>query len=598
MTGDHTTHKRSSAIVLAVITVFLVTWADAQTTLIDDFEDAGLGRPDDIQNELSGYWFTYDDRKNNGGSSVAHGPAFVSPGASSSAYCVHFSYTLGSDYRHRFAGLATNLGPHTPSGKMLTDLSDVTALSLSLKGSGHELFINLQSPVNTDNNFHCYKVECTPSQWQDVTIRIPQDLEAQWGSTLPWDSVKHAITAIQFKAASKQTGEQGEVWVDDIVLHGTITQAPVRIVEPSPADMGTVFACDFEHRSPGPYDYLAMAEDWNEPDFSNGVVDGRCEIVGDPQYGRSLKVTYPANGVGPHEGGAQWITYFKNDEGMGVSYDELYASYVVKLPVDFEPVKGGKLPGLGGGTAPTGGVPVDGTRGFSARQMWRRLSSGADGNHIYLTSYMYYLDKASEWGRDLWWNSPPTDGWCESFDDWSPEAKVYLTPGTWDTLSIKVKINTPGAADGEMLAWLNGQPVLNNRAIRYRADGAESFKVGLFYFSTFFGGSTDDWAPSSDQYILFDDFRVSTEPFDFLQSMPATGVEAARSTRSEEIIPHRGLALRGGVNGGMAAGVPPYRGNCVLSDLRGRRLTVGDGIPRRSRGDACGVIVRDVRAIE
>ncbi len=101
-----------------------------ETTVIDDFEDAGEGRPDDIQNELDGYWFTYDDRKNNDGNSVAEDPDFVSPGAHGSAYCVHFSYTLGASYKHRFAGMATNLGQHTPSGKTLLDLSDVTSMSL------------------------------------------------------------------------------------------------------------------------------------------------------------------------------------------------------------------------------------------------------------------------------------------------------------------------------------------------------------------------------------------------------------------------------------------------------------------------------------
>ncbi len=526
---------------IALILWYAVTGVSAAqtTTLIDDFEDAGLGRPENIQNELFGYWFTYDDRRNNGGNSVAAGPTFVSPGAEGSDYCIHFSYTLGADFEHRFAGMATNLGPHIPSGKRELDLSDVTAMSLNIKGSGTTVFITFQSPLNVENNYLCYTIDSTPRSWEAVTIRIPRDLEHQWEGAAPsWNEVRGHISAIQFKAASKKTGEQGELWVDDIVLHGVTHQQPTAIVEPQPTDMGEIFVCDFEQASSGVYTHDDLRRDWNAPDYSNGVLDERGEIVATDR-GKSLKVLYPAGGTGPHETGVQWITYFKNAEGQGVSYDSLYASYVVKAPAGFDGVKGGKLPGLGGGTAPSGGVPVDGTGGFSARLMWRSNSSGADGANDYLCTYMYYMDKATQWGRNLWWNEQPASGWHDTPEQWSPGGKVHLTPGKWDTLTIKIRINTPGFADGQALAWLNGKPVLANRSIRYRAAGINAFKVGLFYFSTFFGGSTPDWAPGKDEYLLFDDFCVSTDPFDYLEAMPV----AVRPPKASPMTPAAAVAF-------------------------------------------------------
>jgi len=500
----------------------------AQPTLIDDFEDAGLGRPENIQNSLFGYWFTYDDRKNNGGTSVASGPTFVSPGADGTQYAAYFSYELGADYKHRFAGMATNIGPHIPSGKQVSDLSNVTEMSLWIKGNGNQLFINFQSPLNEDFNFLCYKINRTPTSWKKYTIKIPQDLEPQWGkSTLSWSKVSKQITALQFKASSQNSGEKGEVWVDEIVLNSPIVQTPAKVIEPKAQDMGEVFKCNFESSPLGTYTYENLARDWNEPDYTNGILDGRAEIV-TTDRGKSLKVLYPRGGIGPHEGGVQWITYFKNSDGKGVSYNELYASYVVKAPDTWEGIKGGKLPGLGGGTAPSGGVPVDGTDGFSARLMWRSNSSGANAAQDYLTTYLYSMDKLGQWGDDLWWSSPPTTG-IEA--QWTQTGKQFLTPGKWDTLTLKITMNTPGQHDGQIYAWLNGEPVLNNSYVRFRAQGVDNFRVGLFYFSTFFGGSTADWAPNKDEVLYFDDFIVSTEPFSYLQKMPAVSI------RSQQHVP-------------------------------------------------------------
>ena len=40
----------------------------------------------------------------------------------------------------------------------------------------------------------------------------------------------------------------------------------------------------------------------------------------------------------------------------------------------------------------------------------------------------------------------------------------------------------------------------------------EDIAINLFYFSTFYGGADPSWAPTSDQYIYFDNFRISTTP--------------------------------------------------------------------------------------
>ncbi|MDG5813764.1 T9SS type A sorting domain-containing protein [Chitinispirillales bacterium ANBcel5] len=251
----------------------------------------------------------------------------------------------------------------------------------------------------------------------------------------------------------------------------------------------------FDDEPLGIYTTEQMKAAWNSPTWSNGVDEGRCHIVNDPLSEREkvLRVTYPADGVGPREGGAQWQMYFDD------SYDTVYVSYMVMISEEFDPVRGGKLPGLAGGTSPTGGDIPDGTDGFSARIMWRDRST-ADGNQAALTQYMYHMESTNTWGEDFFWSYPnPT---------WS-STRRYLRPATWHTLKTRVIMNTPGEADGRVTSWLDGDLALDSTVMLRSHEG--TFGVDLFYFSTFYGGGDQSWAPSKDEYIFFDNFIFSTE---------------------------------------------------------------------------------------
>lgn len=64
------------------------------------------------------------------------------------------------------------------------------------------------------------------------------------------------------------------------------------------------------------------------------------------------------------EAGCAFRTYFDQQ------YDELWLEYEVYFPADFDFVKGGKMPGLFGGSVYSGCNLPDGTNGFSTRYMW------------------------------------------------------------------------------------------------------------------------------------------------------------------------------------------------------------------------------------
>ncbi|MDI1442647.1 hypothetical protein QHF85_01335 [Polyangium sp. 6x1] len=238
---------------------------------------------------------------------------------------------------------------------------------------------------------------------------------------------------------------------------------------------------DFQQRAPGVYSEDMVAGDFvGAPSWNNGLDEGRASIV-DEAGNRFLRVTYPSGEVGPANGGVQFKV------PLGQTYQELFLAYRVRFGAGFAFVKGGKLPGLVGGSAPTG--CVEDTTGFSARMMWR--TGGA------AVQYMYFPEKNNDCGDD--------------YDYMSGGSATHFEPGTWHTVEHRLVMNTPGQHDGILAAWFDGAPVLDEQAFLYRLAGA-TYGIDALYFSTFFGGSDASWAPPSAQTVDYDDFTISTGP--------------------------------------------------------------------------------------
>ena len=90
-------------------------------------------------------------------------------------------------------------------------------------------------------------------------------------------------------------------------------------------------------------------------------------------------------------------------------------------------------------------------------------------------------------------------------EDWKWSKKFQT--GKWHHIRMWAKLNTPGKADGEYKAWLDGEQVLYRTKIPYRYNG--SFKISRSYITTYAGGSSVSmFAPNKDQYIWFKDFQT------------------------------------------------------------------------------------------
>ncbi|WMJ73856.1 hypothetical protein RCC89_11890 [Cytophagaceae bacterium ABcell3] len=194
-----------------------------------------------------------------------------------------------------------------------------------------------------------------------------------------------------------------------------------------------------------------------------------------------LNVVYPKGSASPNVtvnegapvGGGQFLAALCN-------VDSVFFKYNVRFSPDFDFVKGGKLPGLYGGTANSGGSIPTGYDGFSTRYMWREDGVG----ELYL-----YTPESEQWGTPI------------GAGNWTFEA------GKWHSVQHQVVLNTPNVHDGKVNIWIDGELVHSEEGLLFRS--TEDLKINGIFFSTFFGGNDGSWGSGLDTYIDFDDFSLS-----------------------------------------------------------------------------------------
>jgi hypothetical protein len=204
----------------------------------------------------------------------------------------------------------------------------------------------------------------------------------------------------------------------------------------------------------------------------------RAKLVADrgAPAGRLLRVTYPAGSASPtvardgaKSGGAQ--SYLR----LPRSADAMTLTYSVRFQPGFKFVKGGKLPGLFGGDAGSGGHHE--AAGFSTRFMWRAGGAGE--------VYAYFPDAKGDGaslGRGRW----------------------KFTPGRWVRIAQRVVLNSPGRNNGTVTVWVNGRQVFTQGGLTYRTKG--DVHIDGLFFSTFFGGGDKSWVSPTNQHVDFAGF--------------------------------------------------------------------------------------------
>ena len=159
----------------------------------------------------------------------------------------------------------------------------------------------------------------------------------------------------------------------------------------------------------------------------------------------------------------------------------LILTYELKFDQNFNFVKGGKLPGLYGGTGNTGGKIPNGHDGFSTRYIWKENGVGA----IYA-----YLPTSKTWGTAIGQGS------------WS------FSVGRWHVLEQLVKLNRPGRADGVISIWYDRKLVHSETGLIFR--DTKDLTIDGLLFSTFFGGNNASFATPVSTNIQFRNFVMSS----------------------------------------------------------------------------------------
>jgi len=248
-------------------------------------------------------------------------------------------------------------------------------------------------------------------------------------------------------------------------------------VPPTAGGPGESFVCGFE------------SPDW----YRNWGLQGapeRCELVAaDPQRkfeplrGRALRVKVERGG---HYG---LSLQYRFQPHWGEEPEEIYFRYYLRLADDWNPQRGGKLPGIAGtyGRAGWGGRPSNGRNGWSARGLFLGRCEG----HTPVGFYCYHADMSGIYGSH----------WV-----WEKDRLGYLENNRWYCIEQFARMNTPGKNDGVLRAWVDGRPAFEKTDLRMR-DTAE-LKIESVWINVYLGGS---WTARSDHHLYIDEVAISRQ---------------------------------------------------------------------------------------
>jgi len=200
---------------------------------------------------------------------------------------------------------------------------------------------------------------------------------------------------------------------------------------------------------------------------------GREQVVTDPALVHTGKGALQLD-VPDNEG---------KEAGAGVTYwfhpghDVVYFRRYIKFAQDYDQGNlnhvGGSLYAVAGsdkwgGMGKAGIKPTGDDRFGASFEPWRAWGRNDPPGAMML--YTYWMDMKRDKDGNYWGNNltPPA------------ERQVLLKRGTWHSLEHMIKANTPGEADGEMAAWIDGKLYIHFKGFRWRSSPEVRLKrIGL-----------------------------------------------------------------------------------------------------------------------
>ncbi|KAB5591677.1 hypothetical protein CTheo_4885 [Ceratobasidium theobromae] len=213
---------------------------------------------------------------------------------------------------------------------------------------------------------------------------------------------------------------------------------------------------------------------------------------------QSWEALYPEGSINPQGKIKGGFGFYLCGPGGACAYEsarDALFSYAIRFDEGFEFVKGGKIPGLYGGSTPELAYGCSGGRQESRDKCFslRLMTNGAAEMYAYLPS-----TPANEAAlKDV----PPMTHRNPDFG-WSVGRGCFkFQPGKWTTIAERVRLNEVGQANGIIQLWADGELVLDVQGLEIRVDKDVVFRGA--HFQTFFGGKAQDWASPKDQCAHF-----------------------------------------------------------------------------------------------
>lgn len=228
------------------------------------------------------------------------------------------------------------------------------------------------------------------------------------------------------------------------------------------------------------------SDDWRK-DWSGGqratvsVVSEDAERDFEPLLGRALRIKVTRGG----HYGASLQYRFKDRTGSEPEY--IYFRYYLRLGSDWDPARGGKLPGIGGtyGRAGWGGRPSNGRNGWSARGQFNGRKDGKTP----IGFYCYHADMKGRYGSS----------WV-----WEKDGLGHLENNRWYCIEQRVRLNTPGENDGFLAGWVDGKLAFRKTDVRMR--DVPDLKIECIWINVYHGGT---WSADSDDHLYIDNVVIA-----------------------------------------------------------------------------------------
>jgi hypothetical protein len=84
---------------------------------------------------------------------------------------------------------------------------------------------------------------------------------------------------------------------------------------------------------------------------------------------------------------------------------------------------------------------------------------------------------------------------------------IKFTPGVWTKMQMYIETGTPSQRNGVLKVWQDNALVISRNDIMYHT--SNMVQLSSVYFSTFFGGSSANYATPLDTHTYFKDISLS-----------------------------------------------------------------------------------------